>query len=83
MHVDDVHERSHTRFAGKLLVIAEFNAQYELRRLDVDRSLAYARVSKHTEWLQHMYRLHVLDHPEPSILATARDVEVAPNPYLG
>jgi hypothetical protein len=54
----------------------------ELRKLDVDRSLPYARVFKHAEWLQHMYRLHVFDHPERSDVETPRAVEIAPNPYL-
>jgi hypothetical protein len=82
VYVDDVHERTHTRFAGELLAIEEFNAEHELRKLDVDRSLAYSRVFKHAEWLQHMFRLHVFDHPERSDVTAARDVEIAPNPYL-
>jgi len=82
VYVDDVHERTHTRFAGELLAIDEFNDENELRKLDVDRSLPYSRVFKHAEWLQHMYRLHVFDHPERSDVAAARAVEVAPNPYL-
>jgi hypothetical protein len=82
VYVDDVHERTHTRFAGELLAIDEFNEENELRKLDVDRSLPYARVFKHAEWLQHMYRLHVFDHPERSDVSARREVEVAPNPYL-
>jgi len=82
VYVDDVHERSHTRFAGELLAIDEFNAEHELRKLDVDRSLAHSRVFKHAEWLQHMYRLHVFDHPERRDTTSQRAVEVAPNPYL-
>jgi hypothetical protein len=82
VYVDDVHERTHTRFAGELLAIDEFNAEHELRKLDVDRSLVYSRVFKHAEWLQHMYRLHVLDHPERSRIEKPDEIVVAPNPYL-
>jgi hypothetical protein len=82
VYVDDVHERTHTRFAGELLAIDEFNAEHDLRKLDVDRSLVYSRVFKHAEWLQHMYRLHVFDHPERSDVRAERAAEVAPNPYL-
>jgi hypothetical protein len=82
VYVDDVHERTHTRFAGELLAIDEFNAEHELRKLDVDRSLVYSRVFKHAEWLQHMHRLHVFDHPERSDADAEREIEVAPNPYL-
>jgi hypothetical protein len=82
VYVDDVHERTHTRFAGELLAIDEFNRDNELRKLDVDRSLPYTRVFKHAEWLQHMFRLHVFDHPERSDVTSRREIEVAPNPYL-
>src|SRR5437868_4168558 len=34
VYVDDVHERTHTRFAGELLAIDEFNTEHELRKLD-------------------------------------------------
>jgi hypothetical protein len=82
VYVDDVHERTHTRFAGELLAIEEFNQEQEYRKLDLDRSLPYRRVFKHAEWLQHMYRLHVFDHPERSDVTAQREPEVAPNPYL-
>jgi hypothetical protein len=82
VYVDDLHHTTHTRFAGELLAIDEFNAAHELRKLDVDRSLAFSRVFKHAEWIQHMYRLHVFDHPDRSRIETVADVVVAPNPYL-
>lgn len=82
VYVDDLHHTTHTRFAGELLAIDEFNDEHELRKLDVDRGLFHSRVFKHAEWLQHMYRLHVFDHPERSDVAATREVEVAPNPYL-
>ena len=82
VYVDDVHEWSHTRFAGEMLAIAEFNAAHALRKLDEDRRLAHTRVFKHAEWLSHMYRLHVFDHPERANVASAGDVVVAENPYL-
>jgi hypothetical protein len=82
VYVDDVHERTHTRFAGELLAIEEFNEENDVRKLDVDRSLPSTRVFKHAEWLQHMFRLHVFDHPERADVHARREIEVAPNPYL-
>ena len=82
VYVDDVHEKTHTYFAGELLAIDEFNDEQEYRKLDRDRRLVYTRVFKHAEWLQHMYRLHVFDHPERSDVSARREIEVAPNPYL-
>jgi len=82
VYVDDVHERTHTRFAGELLAIEEFNAEHELRKLDFDRGLMYHRVFKHAEWLQHMFKLHVFDHPERSSIEKPADVVAVDNPYL-
>lgn len=82
VYVDDLGEWSHTRFAGELLAIDEFNRTHELRKLDVDRNLAFRRVFKHAEWLRHMYRLHVFDHPERSDVSARRAPEIVTNPYL-
>jgi hypothetical protein len=82
VYVDDLHHPTHTRFAGELLAIAEFNDENELRKLDADRSLPYGRVFKHAEWLQHMFRLHVFDHPERSDVAPPQEIVAVENPYL-
>jgi len=82
VYVDDVHERTHTRFAGELLAIEEFNAEHELRKLDADRGLIYHRVFKHAEWLQHMFKLHVFDHPERSSIEKPAEIVAVDNPYL-
>ncbi|MHB8470191.1 MAG: hypothetical protein ACYDCH_10610, partial [Gaiellaceae bacterium] len=82
VYVDDLHHTTHTRFAGELLAIDEFNAEHELRKLDVDRSLVHSRVFKHAEWLSHMFRLHVLDHPERTDVSRPDEIVAADNPYL-
>lgn len=82
VYVDDVHEATHTRFAGELLAIDEFNDEHELRKLDVDRGLMYHRVFKHAEWLQHMFKLHVFDHPERSSIDKPAEIVAVENPYL-
>lgn len=82
VYVDDVHERTHTRFAGELLAIDEFNAEHDLRKLDADRGLMYHRVFKHAEWLQHMFKLHVFDHPERSSIEKPAEIVAVENPYL-
>jgi hypothetical protein len=82
VYVDDLALPTHTRFAGELLAIDEFNAAHDLRKLEFDRMLPYARVFKHAEWLAHMFKLHVLDHPiRRNVAGTGAAVHVD-NPYI-
>ena len=82
LYVDDLALSTHTRFAGELLAIREFNDEHELRKLDWDWNLANTRVFKRAEWLTHMFKLHVLDHPERSDLHRPAEVASLENPYL-
>ena len=82
VYVDDLALPTHTRHAGELLAIREFNDEHELRKLDWDWNLANTRVFKHAEWLTHMFKLHVLDHPERSDLSRSGEIASFENPYL-
>jgi hypothetical protein len=82
LYVDDLALPTHTRFAGELLAIREFNDEHELRKLDWDWNLANTRVFKRAEWLTHMFRAHVLDHPERRDLGPPGGIVSLDNPYL-
>jgi hypothetical protein len=82
VYVDDLALSTHTRYAGELLAIREFNDEHGLRKLDWDWNLANTRVFKRAEWLTHMFKLHVLDHPERSDLARSAEIASFENPYL-
>jgi hypothetical protein len=82
VYVDDLSLPTHTRFAGELLAIREFNDAHELRKLDWDWNLANTRVFKRAEWLTHMFKLHVLDHPERGDLRRPAEIASFDNPYL-
>lgn len=82
LYVDDLALSTHTRFAGELLAIREFNDEHRLRKLDWDWNLANTRVFKRAEWLTHMFKLHVLDHPERSDLSRSEQIASFENPYL-
>lgn len=82
VYADDVALPSHTPYAGELLAIREFNKENELRKLDRDWNLRYSRVFKHAEWLEHMFRLQVLDHAERTDVSRPDRVEELKNPYL-
>jgi hypothetical protein len=84
VYVDDLSLATHTRFAGELLAIREFNEEHELRKLDWDWNIRNTRVFKNAEWLTHMFKLHVLDHPERGDLSRSEGVvSTVENPYLG
>jgi hypothetical protein len=82
VYVDDLALPTHSRYAGELLAISEFNEDHEFRKLEFDRQLVHGRVFKHAEWLAHMYKLHVLDHPRRNAIRTPATVQAVANPYL-
>ncbi len=81
VYVDDIALPTHTRYAGEQLAISEFNDANDVRKLEFDRFLVHSRVFKHAEWLAHMYKLHVLDHPRRNEVTRSGGVRVE-NPYL-
>jgi hypothetical protein len=81
-YVDDLALATHSRYAGELLAIREFNEEQELRKIDFDWNLQTTRIYKHNEWLNHMFKLQVLDHPERGDLSKPQRIEGLANPYL-
>lgn len=82
LYADDVVGPTHTIFAGELLAMKEFNERSDFRKIDIDRAVVHARVFKHAEWLSHMFRVHVLDHPERSDVGDPQEIIRVANPYL-
>jgi hypothetical protein len=82
VYVDDIAHRSHNPACGELLAIREWNEEYPYRTIAFDVFLRHRRVFKDAEWLDHMYNLHVLDHPERNRLTTEQLVYAVENPYL-
>ena len=66
MYVDDIGFFFANEWCGELAAIREFNAEHELRKIDVDRSLPGRRPMVHERWYRNMYVCHVLDHPARS-----------------
>ena len=82
IYVDDLSLISHNPFCGELLAISEFNAEHERRKISFDRFLPHRRVFKHAEWISHMYKLDVMDHPDRNRLEPPDRIAVLRNPYL-
>jgi hypothetical protein len=63
MYFDDVSFFFANKWAGELAAIEEFNAQYDMRKIDTDRSLQWHRPKQFDSWYSTMYVCHMLDHP--------------------
>jgi hypothetical protein len=51
-------------WCGERLAVREFNDENAMRKLQHDAFMKYGRVYKDSDWLDRVYKLHVLDHPE-------------------
>ena len=63
MYFDDVSFFFANEWCGELAAIQEFNAEHELRKIDIDRSLPGQRPATYETWYRNIYVCHVLDHP--------------------
>jgi hypothetical protein len=82
IYLDDVEHESHNRFTGELAAITEFNMENDIRKIDRNSFLRGYRVLRNARWIDHMFTLHVFDHPTRSTLTQPRDKVVLTNPYV-
>ena len=81
VYVDDIHLPPHNPWAGELLAIDEFNESHEHRKLVPWRFLRHERLFKNAAWIDHVYLLHVLDHPTRNQAANRSTITID-NPAL-
>ena len=62
LYFDDIALFSCNKWCGELAAIEEFNAEYALRKIDIDRSLPGTRPVQTVYWYQRMFVGHILDH---------------------
>jgi hypothetical protein len=82
IYLDDVEHESHNRFSGELAAVHEFNDENDLRKIDRNVFLRGYRVLRNARWIDHMFTLHVFDHPTRSKLIQPRQKVVLTNPYV-
>ena len=84
VYLDDVAFPGHNEWCGELLAVKEFNSECELRKIGKYNFLRNSRIFKNPAWVDHMYALHVLDHParQPGPGSASRRPFVLDNPYL-
>ena len=63
VYLDDIHHEPHNSYCGELLAVNEFNAEEKFRKIEHQRFFENSRIFKRADWIKHIYRLHVLDHP--------------------
>jgi hypothetical protein len=62
-YLDDVASYFNNFASGELCAVAEHNASFPHRPIDIDRSLPGLRTDPDQGWNKHMYVCHILDHP--------------------
>ena len=84
IYVDNILDPRHNDWCGELLAVREFNSSQPVRKLARDTFLRSRRVFKNAVWLDQIFLLHVLDHPElQPETAFRRTNEECGNPYFG
>lgn len=82
MYLDDIQYAGHNRWQGELLAVEEFNEQHEHRKITPYNFLRASRLFKRPVWIEHLYTLHVLDHPSRTVDQPDSEPVVLKNPYL-
>jgi hypothetical protein len=82
VYFDDLQDDAHNSFCGELLAIGEFNQNNPLRKIERPRFLRLRRLFKNARWVEHIFTLHVLDHPVRQMLTSDRKKIHLENPYL-
>jgi hypothetical protein len=74
MYLDDLEDPSHNSWCGERLAVAEFNEQHQLRKIEQHAFLRSYRIFRNARWIDHIFTLHVLDHPSRTTLVQRREV---------
>jgi hypothetical protein len=84
VYLDDIADDTHNSWCGELGAVNEFNAEHEMRKIDRVTMLRGYRLFRNARWLDHLFMLHVFDHPTRSDLTHKRreHPELLTNPYL-
>jgi hypothetical protein len=82
IYLDDLEHPSHNSWCGERLAVAEFNEKHAARKIEQHAFLRSYRIFRNARWIDHMFTLHVLDHPSRTTLRQHRQSTILTNPYL-
>lgn len=85
LYFDDVESGGHNSSCGQLLAIDEFNAEFSdssPRKIEKHAFFRYGRVYRYASWIDHMFQIHILDHPTRKWSTRPAQVQTIENAYL-
>lgn len=82
IYLDDLEHPSHNSWCGERLAVNEFNERHDMRKIEQHAFLRSYRIFRNARWIDHMFTLHVLDHPSRTTLKQDRQSTILTNPYL-
>ena len=83
LYLDDLEDESHNSYCGELRAIHEFNIENDLRKIERHKFFKSYRLLKNTRWIDHIFTLHVLDHPlRFEVKKRKKNPIVLENPYI-
>ena len=82
IYLDDLEHPSHNSWCGERGAVREFNEEHEFRKIEQHAFARSYRIFRNARWIDHMFTLHVLDHPSRAATERRREATVLTNPYL-
>jgi hypothetical protein len=82
VYLDDLEDMSHNSWCGELLAVREFNEAHEMRKIEQHPFQKSNRVFRNARWIDHIFTLHMLDHPSRCRVGARREKVVLSNPYI-
>jgi hypothetical protein len=82
IYLDDVQFLGHSRWAGEMLAVEEFNEASQLRKIEKANFIREWRLFKKPNWISQIYALQVFDHPGRNTIIKNDKTVILSNPYL-
>lgn len=82
IYLDDITFEIHNSWSGELAAVREFNEAHDLRKIEPYNFLRTKRIFKNPKWIDHIFTLHVLDHPVRQPEGKTPRGRVLNNPFL-
>ncbi len=82
VYLDDVEEEGVNPWCGELLAVNQFNDAHPRRKITPFNFLRQRRIFRRAKWIDHLFALHVLDHPTRSAPRRPDTPVRLINPYL-
>ena len=82
LYLDDIWCDRHNSACGERLAVAEFTRTHPLRHIEQHPFFETTRVFRRAKWIKQIYYLHVLDHPDRTVIRKPEQQAVLKNVML-